>query len=83
MIPELKKYDILHVKLMDKAFTLAKVSRVKGDSVFLFANNYQTDRATDIDKLKDKGYAEKEDTLTVADLKAMDKEERILDIERQ
>jgi len=83
MISTLQKNDILHIKLKDKAFTLAKVNRVKGDSVFLFANNYQTDRVTDIKNLKDKGYATTEDTLTVVDLIDMNKKERILDIERR
>ncbi len=82
MIPSLKKNDILHIKLKDNAYTLAKVNRVNKDSVFFFANNYQTDRITDIDNLKDKGYATKEDTLTIADLKGMNEKEQILDIER-
>ena len=82
MIPSLKKNDILHIKLKDNAYTLAKVNRVNKDSVFFFANNYQTDRVTDIDNLKDKGYATTEDTLTVADLKDMNQKEQILDIER-
>jgi hypothetical protein len=82
MIPSLKKDDILQIKLKDNAYTLAKVNRVKGDSVFLFANSFQIDRATDINKLKDKDYVTTEDTLTVADLKEMNKNERILDIER-
>ncbi len=82
MISSLKKDDIIHIKLKDKAFTLAKVNRVKGDSVFLFANTYQTDKATSINDLKDKSYSITEDTLTVADLLDMNKEEKILDIER-
>ncbi|MES2064922.1 MAG: hypothetical protein V4456_23600 [Bacteroidota bacterium] len=82
MIPSLKKNDILHIKLKDNGYTLAKVNRVNKDSVFFFANNYQTDRITDIDNLKDKGYATKEDTLTIADLKDMNEKKKILDIER-
>lgn len=83
MISSLKKNDILHIKLKDNVYTLAKVSRVKKDSVFLFANNYQIDRAADINDLRYKGYATTEDTLTVADLIDMNKKERILDIERK
>ncbi|MEB0261855.1 MULTISPECIES: hypothetical protein [unclassified Mucilaginibacter] len=43
---------------------------------------YQTDKATSINDLKDKGYSITEDTLTVADLLDMNKEEKILDIEK-
>lgn len=82
MIPDLKNGDILHVKLKDSVYTLAKVSRVKGDTVFIFLNNYQTDKSTGIDDLKDKGYAAIEDTTTVSDLMDMNKEKKILDIER-
>jgi hypothetical protein len=46
------------------------------------ANNYQTDRLTDINNLKSKGYATKEDTLTTTDLNEMNKNKEILDIER-
>ena len=83
MIPDLKNGDILHVKLKDSVYTLAKVSRVKGDTVFMFLNNYQTDKSTGIDDLKDKGYAALEDTTTIADLNEMNNKNRILDIERK
>ncbi|RFZ94307.1 hypothetical protein D0C36_01765 [Mucilaginibacter conchicola] len=82
MIPALQKNDLLQIKLKNSAYTLAKVSRVKGDTVFLYLNNYETDQATGIDKLKSKDYSTKEDTLSVDILKQMDAEERILDIER-
>jgi hypothetical protein len=82
MIPALKAGDILQVKLKDNVYTLARVSRVKGDSVFLLPNQFQTDKATGINDLKSKGYETQEELLTTADLQEMNKKEQILDIER-
>ena len=82
MIPTLKAGDILQVKLKENVYTLARVSRVKGDSVFLLPNQFQTDKATGINDLKSKGYETQEELLTTADLQEMNKKEQILDIER-
>jgi hypothetical protein len=82
MILSLKKNDILQVKLKDDAFTLLKVDKVIGDSVFFVANKFQTNLETGIDDLKRKAYESQEESATIADLKAMDKKEQILDVER-
>ncbi|WP_374950641.1 hypothetical protein [Mucilaginibacter sp.] len=82
MLPHLRKGDILHIKLTEGAYTLAKVNRIQGDSVFVQFNSYQTDRSTDVESLKSKDYVVKEEALTVADLKEMDKEKQVLDVER-
>jgi hypothetical protein len=82
MIPSIQKGDIMHMKLEDNAYTLVKVNRVKGDSVFLFLNKFQTNNLSGIDDLKSKGYDTLEEGFTIADLKAMDSREEIIDIER-
>jgi len=69
-------------KLESNTYTLVKVNRVKGDSVFLFLNKFQTNKLSGIDDLKSKGYETFEEGFTISDLKAMDKKEEIIDIER-
>ncbi|SEO84086.1 hypothetical protein [Mucilaginibacter sp. OK283] len=82
MITSLKKDDILQIKLKDNAYTLIKVNRVVGDSIYCVANKYQTNLESDIDNLKSKEFETEEDGISTADLKLMDKKEQILDVER-
>lgn len=82
MISALKANDVLEIKLDDGNYTLAKVSRVKGDSVFIVVNKFQTDKASGIDKLKKEAYDAQEEVLTVEALKSMNAKNQILDIER-
>ncbi len=82
MIFNLKKGDILDVKMKDNAFTLLKVTKVVGDSVFFVQNKFQIDQESGIDDLKSKEYDIEEQVVATADLKNMDKKEQILDIER-
>jgi preprotein translocase subunit YajC len=82
MIPSLQKGDILQLKIKDNAYTLAKVNRVKDDTIFISLNKFQTDHSTSLHNLKDKTYETQEEALSVGDLKEMDKKEEILDIER-
>ncbi|TFF39271.1 zinc ribbon domain-containing protein [Mucilaginibacter psychrotolerans] len=84
MIPSLKKGDIIHIRLSDTAFTVAKVNRVKGDSVFLLDSKYQINHGyMDISDLESKEFETQEEAVSVADLKAMDKKEEIIDIKRE
>ncbi len=82
MIFNLKKGDILDVKMKDNAFTLLKVTKVVGDSVFFVQNKFQIDQESGIDDLKSKEYDTEEEVVATADLKNMDKKEQILDVER-
>ncbi len=77
--------DIYEVKLGYKAYTLYKVAIVKGDSIFLRVNDYETNKATGLNDLKKKrGNAFSEDflPLTKPELKEMLDKGEILDIER-
>ncbi len=77
--------DIYEVTLGYKHYTLYKVAIVKGDSVFLSVNDYETNKATGLKDLKKKrGNAFSEDflPLTKAELKEMLEKGEILDIER-
>lgn len=82
MIPALQKGDVLHLRLSDTSYSLAKVTRVNGDSVMIVNSQYQTNSIPDLDNLKSKGYDTEERFFSVGDLKAMDKKEEILDIDR-
>ena len=82
MIPFLKKGDIIHLRLSDTTFTVEKVSRVKGDTVFLLYSKYQINRFMDISDLESKEFETQEEAVTVADLKAQDKKDEIIDIKR-
>lgn len=82
MITALKKDDILHVKLKDNAFTLLKINKVAGDSIYFVANKYQTNLESGIDDLEGKEYESEPEVITTAELQAMDKKDQILDVER-
>ena len=82
MIPVLQKEDIIHLRLSDTTFTLAKVSRVKGDTVFLLYNKFVTNRFMEIGELKSKEFETQEERLSVADLKNMDNKGEVIDVER-
>jgi hypothetical protein len=83
MIPSLKKGDIIHLRLSDTTFIVEKVSRVKGDTVFLLYSKYQINRFMDISDLESKEFETQEEAVTVADLKAQDKKDEIIDIKRE
>ncbi|OOQ62132.1 hypothetical protein [Mucilaginibacter pedocola] len=82
LIPALQKNDVLHLKLTDNAYSLSKVTRINRDTVFFVNNKYQTDRASGLNDLKTKEYDTEERFLTVADLKAMNSKDEVLDIDR-
>jgi hypothetical protein len=74
--------DIYEVKTKEHNYTLMKINKVKGDSVYVNLNNYETDKASGIYKLKEKGYSEEVLGLSKMDLQEMFKEGNIYDIER-
>ena len=47
--------DIFEIKTGARQYTLYKVEKVSGDSVFIRANNYETNKASGINELKQKG----------------------------
>lgn len=74
--------DIYEIKTKDDHYTLMKINKVKGDSVYVNLNNYETDKASGIYKLKEKGYSEEVLGLSKMDLREMFKEGNVYDIER-
>lgn len=77
-----KAGDVLHVKLKDTVFTLFKISRVEKDSVYILMANYQSDQEEDLDEIAGKGYDTVENAVSKEGLINMNKDEKILDIER-
>ena len=82
MIPALQKGDVLHLKLTNNAYSLSKVTQVHGDTVFFVNNKYQTDRESGLGELKSKEYDTEERFFTVAELKELNKKDKVLDIDR-
>lgn len=82
MIPALQPNDVLELKIDANAFSLAKVTRVNRDTVFFLNNKYQTDRESGLNDLKTKDYDSEERFFTVADLKEMNKKDKVIDIDR-
>jgi predicted RNA-binding Zn-ribbon protein involved in translation (DUF1610 family) len=74
--------DIYEVKTKEDNYTLMKIIRVQGDSVYVNFNNYETDKASGIYQLKEKEYSEDVSGLSKMDLREMFKDGNIYDIER-
>ena len=86
LVLEPQKGDILEVKTGDNLYTLYKVDKVEGDSVFILFNNYETNKSTGLNDLKRKGedaYSPVIFSFSKKDLQAMYKKGKILDIERK
>jgi hypothetical protein len=78
-----KAGDIFEIKLKEDAYTLFKVSKVAGDTVYVADNKYQTNQESGLNDLKNKEYETVVHSITIAELVAMDKKDEILDIDRQ
>ena len=55
LIVDPRKGDIYEVRLGNKQYTLFKVDKVVGDTVFLFMNEYETNKSSGLADLKRKG----------------------------
>src|ERR1017187_1201353 len=75
--------DIFQIKTKDNQYTLYKVDEVQGDSVFVKANNYETNSASGLDDLKKKEYSEDILGFTKTELKQMLDKGEIIDIDRK
>jgi hypothetical protein len=82
-----KKDDIFEIKIKDDAFTLYKVEKVVQDSVYFFANKYQTDQESGLGDLAnkgDKGFdTDSVYILSKTTLIDMNKKDEIIDIDRK
>ena len=78
--------DVFEVKTKDNQYTLFKVDNVKGDSIFLRVNEYETNKLSGLNDLKRKGdmaYSEETFSFLKSELKEMLSKGEIIDIERK
>ncbi|WP_121810131.1 hypothetical protein [Mucilaginibacter kameinonensis] len=81
-----QKNDVFHIKLKNDHYTLYKVNKVSGDSVYLALNKYEVDREDGLDDIAAKGdtaYDSAQEGIAKPFLVEMAKEGTILDIERK
>ncbi|MFS2185294.1 hypothetical protein ACCC92_01400 [Mucilaginibacter sp. Mucisp84] len=81
-----QKNDVFHVKLKNDHYTLYRVNKVSGDSVYLALNKYESDREEGLDDIAAKGdtaYDNAQQGIAKPFLVEMAKEGSILDIERK
>lgn len=78
-----KEGDILEVKTDSSQYTLYQVYQVHGDSVLLRANNYQSDKESGIQALRDSAYSEEIRYLSKTDLKKLFEKGTIIGVERK
>ena len=79
-----KMDDVFEIKLKDEQFTLYKVTKVERDTVYFIINKYVTNQESDLDNLETKGYDESTTYgISIPKLVAMNKADKILDIERK
>jgi len=77
-----QKDDIYEIKLSDKEYTLYKVDKVEGNTVYLFENQYATDKPGGVEDLLQEPYFPESSPVMKTDLKAMLENGEIMDIER-
>lgn len=80
-----KSGDIFEIKTTENQYTLYKIDQVVGDSVFVFENNYETNKLRGLDDLKLKGakaYSEDVYGFSKDNLKQMLENGEIIDIDR-
>jgi hypothetical protein len=81
-----QKGDIYEIKKDYKQYTLYKVNNVAGDTVFVFVNQYETNKITGLTDLKNKGdeaFIQEPLPLVKTELKSMLEKGEIIDIDRK
>ncbi|WP_432327048.1 hypothetical protein ACRQ5D_25785 [Mucilaginibacter sp. P25] len=81
-----QKNDIFHIKLKNEHYTLYRVNKVSGDSVYLALNKYESDREEGLDDIAAKGdtaYDNAQQGIAKPFLVEMAREGSILDIEQK
>lgn len=82
LIAQPKAGDIYEMATENSQYTLLKVARVQGDSVYVHINEYETDKQKGLYQLRDKPFSSEEIAFTKQTLRVMQKEGKILDVER-
>jgi hypothetical protein len=79
--------DIFSVKMKDDEYTLLKVKKVEGDTVYFFPNKLETNQESDLSNLFLKGDEGFDHTMTYglarSTLETMNKKDEIIDIDRK
>jgi hypothetical protein len=78
-----KAGDIFEIKTKDNRYTIYKVYKVEGDSVFIQTNNFEVNTISGIADLKTKEYSDEYYGFSKNELKEMLKKGEIIDIERR
>jgi len=78
--------DIFEIKTPADQYTLYKVEQVRGDSVFVSINQYETNKVSGLGDIKDKGdaaFSEEVMTFSKSELKKMLDDGEIVDVDRK
>ena len=75
--------DIFEIKTVERQYTLYKVDAVEGDSVFVRVNNYETDKISGINALKNKSYSDERYGFSKPAIQEMLRQGEILNIDRK
>jgi hypothetical protein len=75
--------DIYEMATENDHYTLLKVGRVQGDSVFVHINEYEAGKRSGLSQLRDEPFSPEEITFTKQTIRVMLKEGKILDVERE
>ncbi len=81
-----QKGDVYEIRIGQEQYTLYKVDKVNADTVFVLPNYYETNKATGLSELKEKGdqhFINEPFPLLKADLKSMLEKGEIMDIDRK
>jgi hypothetical protein len=82
LIVEPKSGDVFEVKTESNSYTLYKVDRIEGDSVMVAVNNYETNKLSGLNDLKQKEFSLEVFSFHKNELKKMLESGEIIDIER-
>jgi hypothetical protein len=74
--------DIYEMATENKQYTLLKVDRVQGDSVYVHINEFETDKKSGLSQLKEQPFSKEEIVFTQQTLRVMLQEGKILNVER-
>lgn len=74
--------DIYEMATENGHYTLLKVGKVTGESVFVHINEYEANKKSELSRLKDEPFSTEEIMFTKQTLRVMLKEGKILDVER-
>jgi len=74
--------DVYEIRTKDNQFTLFRIEKVWGDSVYVVTSNYQTNKRTGLSELKNKAFSDEWIGIAKTELKQMLEKSDIIDIDR-